>query len=129
MTSLAKHVTQGSWLKLGEDATGVLVVLKPDHTLTEHPLFPKWETYTDDFWKADADWRGSVDPALLPVISEGRWSISATHTLFMELDPFVLEVSLQNSGSPVYGGYEWCRGNSSLRTRYILVHNYPLAVE
>jgi hypothetical protein len=83
---------------LGEDATGGLLVLKPDHTLTEHPLFPKWETYTDDFWKADTDWRGSVDPALLPVISAGRWSIGATHTLFMELDPFVLEVPLRGAG-------------------------------
>jgi hypothetical protein len=123
MTSLEEHVTQGSWLRFGEDATGALVVLKPVHTLTEHPLFPKWETYTDDFWKADTDWRGSVDPALLPIISAGRWYIGATHTLFLELDPFVLEVPLGGAGPQIYGGCEWARDNPSFKTRYILVHN------
>jgi hypothetical protein len=108
---------------LGEDAHGMLVVLKPDHTLTKHPLFPKWETYTDDFRKADADWRGSVDPARLPVTGAGRWYLGATRTLFMELDPFVLEVPLSGAGPRIYGGFEWARDNPLFKTRYILVHN------
>jgi hypothetical protein len=90
---------------------------------TEHPLFPRWETYTNEYWKAEADWRGSVDPARLPVTAEGRWYIRATHTLFLELDPFVLEVPLSGAGPQIYGGCEWARDNPSFKTRYILVHN------